>query len=263
LLLCLPVFIFTGILLTNQSNLYMNLFKNLFSGNNSGNTNPPAPAPQFSPGDIFYIQEDKQYYPYKLLVIDEEFECYHLLRYEPVASLPAPGQVNELEVAVYHSPFDKKAFAGAILLTNTPVVADDLIGYHEYLRQTQEPEYYLPIAKAYYLDGYNLTTEKQFNKAIDAYSKAIDLAPYFYQAIDNRAFVKMDTGNWEEAIEDFKLSLAENPNSMLAEFSIGECYFKMGDYPNAKVQFEKAHAIDPTHKTPIHFLEQVNAILNK
>ncbi|MNY05221.1 Tetratricopeptide repeat protein [compost metagenome] len=68
---------------------------------------------------------------------------------------------------------------------------------------------------------------------------------------------------WHEAIADFQLSLVQNPVSLLAEFSIGECYFKLGDFNQAKQQFEKAHAIDPDHPAPNQFLEKVNAVLDK
>jgi tetratricopeptide (TPR) repeat protein len=217
----------------------------------------------FSVGDIFYTRADGKYNLYKLLVDDKEFECYHILTYSPLDTLPTVNDIDTLPIFVYHSPFDKKAFASATLLTNRQLLANDLIGYHEYLRQTQEPNYYIPIANSYYQAGLKLTDEKKHYEAIDSYSKAIDLFPQFFEAIDNRAFCKMDLALWADAIEDFKISLQQNPNSLLAEFSIGECYFNMGDYQNAKRQFEIAHNIDPSHQAPRQFLDKVNAILNK
>lgn len=217
----------------------------------------------FSIGDIFYTKTDGKYNLFKLLVDDKEFECYHILTYSPLDNLPTVDSIDNLQVFVYHSPFDKKAFAGATLLTNKLITANDLIGYHEYLRQTQEPIYYVSIANSYYKAGLKLTDEKKHYEAIDSYTKAIDLFPQFFEAIDNRAFCKMDLGLWSDAIEDFKISLQQNPNSLLAEFSIGECYFKMGDYQNAKQQFEKAYSIDPDHQAPKQFLNKINAILNK
>ncbi len=217
----------------------------------------------FSVGDIFYKKVDGKYNLYKLLFDDKEFECYHILTYSPVDNLPTIATIDNLPVFVYHSPFDKKAFTGATLLTNKQILADNLIGYHEYLRQTQEPNYYISIANGYYKIGLKLTDEKKHYEAIDFYSKAIDLFPQFFEAIDNRAFCKMDLALWANAIEDFKLSLLQNPNSLLAEFSIGECYFNIGDYQNAKRQFEIAHNIDQNHQAPKQFLDKINAILNK
>ncbi|OQP49797.1 hypothetical protein A4H97_28330 [Niastella yeongjuensis] len=217
----------------------------------------------FSEGDIFYTQDHKQYYLYKLLAFDKDFDCYHVLRYEPVNALPNNETLSDLEVQVYHSPIDRNGFKDAKLLTASKIVADDLIGYHEYLRGTQDPEEYIPIATGYYQAGYTLTDEKKYYEAIDAYSKAIDLIPTFYEAIDNMAFCKMDLGLWADAIEDFQESLEVSPNSMLAVFSIGECYFKMGDYRKAKEQFEQAIDIDPTHQLPRDFLNKVNILLGE
>lgn len=238
----------------------MSFFKKLFSDTDSPIENKSA---DFLVGDIFYTQTDDQFNLYKLLAIDTDPTCYHVLSYRPTKSLPAVTEIEKLPVFVYHSPFDKSAFAKATLLINKNVNAADLIGYHEYLRQTQTPNYYISIANNYYKAGFQLTTEKKLHEAIDAYSKAIDLFPQFFEAIDNRAFCKMDLGLFQDAIEDFKLSLQQNPNSLLAEFSLGECYFKLGDFENAKPKFEKAHNIDPNHPAPKQYLEKVNAVLNK
>ena|SRR6478609_4665321 len=110
-------------------------------------------------------------------------------------------------------------------------------------------------AKHFYKEGYRLTDLKHYDEAIENYSKAIDLIPGFYEAIDNRAFCKMDMGRWKEAIDDFRLSLMINPKSFVAEFSIGECYLKSGEYKSAVNQFEKAIEIDPSQQIAHDFLK--------
>ena len=236
----------------------MSIFKKLFS---TKADEQPKRQIDFSEGDIFYTHFDNQYHIYKLLVFEKDFECYHVLSFEPLHNLPGEENIEDLEVAVYHSPIDKNGFTDAKLLKNTKVTSDDLIGYHEYLRQTQEPDYYFPIADEYYQSGLRLTDEKKHYDAIDSYSKAVDLVPTFFEAIDNRAFCKMDLGFWNEAIEDFRGSLEVNPKSLLAEFSIGECYLRLGNYHKAKEQFEKAIAIDPTHQASKDFLKKANELL--
>jgi tetratricopeptide (TPR) repeat protein len=194
--------------------------------------------------------------------LDKGFDCYHVLSYKPLDTLPSGKSVDNLEVSIYHLPIDKNGFVDAKFLIKDKVSSNDLIGYHEYLRQTQEPTYYIPIANEYFQSGLRLTDEKKLYDAIDSYSKAVDLVPNFFEAIDNRAFCKMELGQCAEAIDDFQESLEANPNSLLAEFSIGECCLKMGNYQKAKEQFEKAIAIDPTHPAPKEFLEKINELLS-
>ncbi|RZK24224.1 MAG: tetratricopeptide repeat protein, partial [Flavobacterium sp.] len=197
------------------------------------------------------------------LRIDTDFDSYHILSFTPLEYLPTEKDIDKLSVFIYHSPFAPDAFVNPILITNSQITSNDLIGYHEYLRQTHAQEKYASIANDYYQSGNMLADKTKYVEAIDAYSKAIDLFPQFFEAIDNRAFCKMDLGLWYEAIDDFRASLQQNPNSVLAEFSIGECYFNLGEYPMAKQQFEKASKIDPTHEAPQNFLNKVNEILSK
>ncbi|WBX78173.1 hypothetical protein PG911_07945 [Tenacibaculum ovolyticum] len=230
---------------------------------NKKDKKPTRKEDPFSEGDLFYCKIDNQYYIYKLLINEDDYQCYHVLIYSPLNRVPEISDIEKLSVFAHHSPIDKNGFTNPILLTKTSIKSEDLIGYHEYLRQTQNPEYYISIANSYYKNGYSLTTNGKHIEAIDEYSKAIDLFPQFFEAIDNRAFCKMDLGMFPEAIEDFSLSLKGNTNSLLAEFSIGECHFKMENYAEAKKHFEIAHNIDKNNETPIKFLEKVDKILNE
>ena len=236
----------------------MSFLKNLFSKKVDTSKKPT----EYSEGDIFYTTMNGKFYLYKILVVETAYDGYHVMTFALLDHKPTISDIKNLKVFAYHSPFDKKAFRDGTILTNLKVKPEDLIGYHEYLRQTSSHEYYLPIANNYYQAGLRLTDDKKHEEAIDSYSKAIDLFPQFFEAIDNRAFCKMDLGLWTDAIKDFEISLSINLNSLLAEFSIGECYFKMGEFRKAKQHFQKAHEIDPKHDAPIKFLEKLNDTLN-
>lgn len=71
----------------------------------------------------------------------------------------------------------------------------------------------------------------------------------------------MSLGQWEKAIEGFNHSLQVKPDTLLAVFSIGECYLRLKDYLKAKVYFEKAVQIDPNHPKPKEFLAVVNKVI--
>lgn len=234
----------------------MSIFKKLFSKTNE-------PQDNFSEGDIFYTFFDNHYHFYKLLKEDIDLDIYHVLTYKPIAQLPNKEKINELDILVYHAPIAKTGFEGSKLFLNSVLTDNDFIGYFEYLRQTQNIKELVSIANKYYKEAHRLTDLKQHEKAIENYTKAIELIPNFYEAIDNRAFCNMDLGKWDDAIEDFKLSLSVNPKSLLAEFSIGECFFKMGDYKNSIKQFQKAIDIDPTHQAPRDFLKKAIELDNE
>ena len=226
----------------------MSLFKKIFRKKELEKT--------FEEGDVFYSVFDKKYHLFKLLKFDGENNTYHVLHYEPVDSLPGTNELTALEVEIYHTPIGKDGFDNPVLFSRQRVTADDLIGYHEFLRQTQDMPFVLRTATVYYRAAHQLTDEKKHEFAIEEYSKAIDLVPHFVEAIDNRAFCKMDLGRWTDAIEDFRASLAVRPGSLLAEFSIGECYLRLQDGIRAKEQFEKAIKIDPSHQPSHDFFEK-------
>ncbi len=211
---------------------------------------------EFEEGDVFYSFLDTKYHLYKLLRFDKENSTYHVLCYASLDALPKADVISTLEVQIYHTPIDKNGFENPMPFSKQRVTAGDLVGYHEFLRQTQDLEFVIRTAQEYYQGGCQLTDMKKHELAIDEYSKAIDLVPQFFEAIDNRAFCKMDLGRWTAAIGDFEMSLTVKPNSLLAEFSIGECYLRLQDGQRAKEQFEKALKIDPTHQASYDFLKK-------
>ncbi len=214
-------------------------------------------------GDIFYTEYDGQFHIYKLLRKEEAAETFHVLGYKSLAEEPTLDKLNELEINFFHAPIHQESFSDTTFLINIPVTDEELIGFFEYQKQ-MDAHFDTIIAKAteYYQKGYNLTDEGKLEAAIAAYTKAIELLPTFYEAFDNRAFCKMDLGRWNEAMEDFRLSLQINPDSLLAEFSIGECYFRLGQYVRAKEQFEKCVKLDPSHKVSQDFLLKTIDIIN-
>lgn len=238
----------------------MKFFRRLFSKEDNRENNTADTTISLQEGDIFYIKDKDQYHLYKLLVHDVPLQCYHVLLYYPLDHKPTTTDIASLQVKVYHAPIDDKGFPDIQILAHSHISAEDLEGYHEYLRQTSPPEEWMLTAQEYYFTGIQLSDAHKYPEAIDSYSKAIDLAPGFFEAIDNRAFCKMDMGRWSEAIEDFRLSLAANPDSMMAEFSIGQCYLKTGDLINAGRQFEIAHQLAPGDPAPLEFLRLIDEL---
>ena len=237
----------------------MSFFKKIF-----GSKKKETPIHEkFQEGDIFYTEKEGKYQLFKLLKIDDGVNVFHVKAFEEVSSIPKANEIGNLRVQIHHFPIAQTGFNQPKLITNSAVTEDDLLGYFEYIKQTQNVNEIVKYAKSFYKQAHALTNKKNHIGAIEKYSKAIELLPSFYEAIDNRAFCFMDLGKWNEAIEGFKQSLAVNPNSLLAIFSIGECYLRLKEYPKAKEFFEQAIQIDPNHPKPKEFLEMTNKLMGK
>ena len=116
----------------------------------------------------------------------------------------------------------------------------------------------LKKANEAYKSGYYLTDEKKYEAALEKYSEAVDIFPLFFEALHNRAFVLMDMGRWEEAIDDFKRSLQVNPEGLAATFSIGECEYRLDNLNEARIWFEKALVIAPDNQIAKDWLARVS-----
>ena len=208
----------------------------------------------FEAGAIFYTEKEGKFSLFKLIKHDEEFKTYHVKVYTPVDTLPQKEDWDKLEVIAYHASINQNGFEDPQLLGSSTIEDDDLVGYLEYIKQTGNIDEVIQYASKYYEEAYQLNTQKEQEQVILKYTKVIELIPNFFEAIDNRAFCKMDLGHWDTAIEDFNLSLKINPDSFLTIFSIGECYFEVAEYAKAKECFEQAALIDPNHELPKQFL---------
>lgn len=217
----------------------------------------------FKAGDVFYTEKEGQFSLFKLIKHDIEYKTYHVKVYNSVDTLPTTEKLDQLTVLAYHAPIAENGFESPQLLCSSTLEEEDLTGYLEYIKQTGNIDEVIQYASQYYQKAYQLSSQKEHEQAIEMYSKAIELIPNFFEAIDNRAFCKMDLGRWDAAIEDFDLSLNVNPNSFLALFSIGECYFKAAEYLKAKEYFEQAAVIDPNHQLPKQFLAKTIEELEK
>ena len=237
----------------------MSIFNKLFG---KGNHKGPKHT-NFQEGDVFFTEKDDKFWTYKLLRIDEDTNTFHVKAYQETQEVPSPDSLDTLTVNIHHFPVDINGFEHPVLILNQGITDDDLLGYFEYIKQTQNINEIVKYAKGFYQQAHALSTEQDHTGAIQKYSQAIDLLPNFFEAIDNRAFAYMDLGQWAEAIAGFKQSLEVNPNSLLPIFSIGECHLKLKEYPQAKDYFEQAIKIAPNHPKPKEFLDLTLKLMNE
>jgi len=222
-------------------------------------------------GDVIALKcFDGLYRVYKILQTEAETDTLHCLIYQPSTSPPRLEEVNTLAVAIYHVPIGPAELKTRGQWLGRLTIGDaELIGYHEYLRQTDWRRYasetkldlnaVLNRALEHYQTGCMLADNKRYESAISAFSDALDCFPLLTEALDNRGLTYMDLGRFQEAITDFEESWRQNPESPLALFSLGECYLKLKEYDSAVTIFSQCVARWPEREENHRFLQMARA----
>jgi tetratricopeptide (TPR) repeat protein len=230
---------------------------------------PPSET-SLKAGDVIISQrEDGNWATTKILAVDswqDGSETFHCLCYEPAGSRPTESTIDSLRIRIHHAPMDAADFkANWQVLGSRPINDDELVGFAEYLRHTDFPRYLdltgqdgkqlVENANAYYNAARALGEEGKVAESIQQYSEAIALFPFFFEAIDNRAFAHMDLGDFRTATADFEASLQVNPEGHAAFFSRGECFLKLGEFDKAEEIFLEGADRFPEHRADyLHFL---------
>lgn len=227
------------------------------------------------PGDIIVQKDENGWTAIKILAVDpwpDGTAAAHCLTYKSVLAKPTIHSLGRAEVLVWHAPIDAGSFSrGWERLGNHAPSKEELDGFVEYLKLTDFPRYVaftsqdskeiVRKANEHYQRAYALGNQDKRLEAIAEYSKAVELFPLFYEAIDNRAFTFMELGKIREALSDFEQSLRVNPDGVAAFFSRGECLMKLGDFKAAGAVFREGQSRFPEQRPMFtNFLEQVRLL---
>jgi tetratricopeptide (TPR) repeat protein len=213
-------------------------------------------------GDVIVQRDPKGWATIKIIAVDtwpDGTETAHCIIYEVVSERPELGRMPSLPKKVMHAPIAAASFAtGWQLLGNLPVVKDDQEGFVVYLKHTdfarylsvtgQKVEDVVSEANRHYNQGITYAEAGDHRAAINAYDKAIDVFPLFFEAIDNKAFSYMDLGQYDVAIGIFEASLDLNPDGMAAFFSRGECFLRLGRLDEAAAVFKEGQERFPEER---------------
>ncbi len=96
--------------------------------------------------------------------------------------------------------------------------------------------------------GVMYTNEGEYNKAIVALTKAIELDPNLASAFSNRAWVYIELKQYEQAIADCTKAIEINPSLASAYSHRGWAYIELGQYEQAIADYIKAIELDPSLK---------------
>lgn len=103
-------------------------------------------------------------------------------------------------------------------------------------------------AEEYFRQGYNLYQDDKFHEAINKYTRAIDLNPFYVHAYNNRGLVKYKLGDDTEAIADYSRAIKLDPDDATFYNNRGIVKAHLKDYEGAIADFDKALDIDPEHE---------------
>lgn len=101
------------------------------------------------------------------------------------------------------------------------------------------------IADAYNGIGYALLQQKKYREAIEIFTKAIDVNPYYDYPYNNRGYCKLQLGQIEESYSDIHSSYDMNPENSFSHRNLGVYYLLKDDNQKALHHFSEAQRIDP------------------
>ncbi|TAN60229.1 tetratricopeptide repeat protein [bacterium] len=95
-------------------------------------------------------------------------------------------------------------------------------------------------AEDWFYRGYAFDEAKDYDTAIEAYTKAISLNPDDAHAYNNRGNAYTDKGQYDRAIEDFNKAISLNPDDAEAYYNRGVVYGRKGQYDREIEDYNKA-----------------------
>lgn len=233
------------------------------------------PTLTLQPGDLIVQQSKDGWKAIKVLAIDawpNGDATAHCLIYNSAPGKPTSESLKQAGVRIWHAPIAANRFAhGWERIGTWPPSKGELAGFIEYLKLTDFPRYLdvtgqdskaiVHKANEHYKCAIELGNQGRRVESIAEYSKAIELFPLFFEAIDNRAFTYMELGKNQEALQGFEESLRVNPNGLAAYFSKGECLMKLGRLEEAAKVFGAGVTKFPQKKALFEdFLKRAEAL---
>lgn len=106
--------------------------------------------------------------------------------------------------------------------------------------------------------GYALLQQKKYQEAIDQFTKAIDIDPYWDCPYNNRGYCKLQLGDLDNAFLDLYASFEMNPDNSFSWRNLGAYYLRTNDFEKALHHFEEAEKIDPKTELINFYLGQTH-----
>ena len=101
------------------------------------------------------------------------------------------------------------------------------------------------IAESQIRKGESLLSLKKFDEAQSHFERVIEAYPEFAEAHNKLATVLFLLGDYENSVNECKVTLKMNPHHFGAWHGMGLCLFKLARYPEAIESFKSALEIQP------------------
>ncbi|MGD8267056.1 MAG: tetratricopeptide repeat protein [Desulfobacterales bacterium] len=102
-------------------------------------------------------------------------------------------------------------------------------------------------AENWFEQGLAELKQGHYQRAVDAFSIAIETVPHDFEALNNRGFARIYTGDYDGAIADCTKAIRFNPGSAKAYNNRGFAYIFKESYEAAIADFDRALAINPRY----------------
>lgn len=118
-------------------------------------------------------------------------------------------------------------------------------------------------AESFKQKGNECYTQKDYWKAIDWYTKAIDASPDVAAYYGNRAAALIAVNKFKDALEDSLTSIRLDPGFTKGLMRVGKCYLQFGDYDSSEKYYKLALAKEPNNEQIKSELNMVAALRSK
>eukprot|EP01088_Endostelium_zonatum_P020916 TRINITY_DN7943_c0_g1_i1.p1 TRINITY_DN7943_c0_g1~~TRINITY_DN7943_c0_g1_i1.p1 ORF type:complete len:209 (-),score=53.19 TRINITY_DN7943_c0_g1_i1:131-757(-) len=116
-------------------------------------------------------------------------------------------------------------------------------------------------AESYKEQGNKEYSAKNWDGAVEYYTKAIDLQPDNATYYGNRAASQIMLGLYNKALKDSLTALEKDPNFTKAHLRAAKCYFTLGDFPNAKKHYSQVLVSEPSNTEAKTNVSNITTIL--
>jgi len=152
--------------------------------------------------------------------------------------------LNEIENSIKLSDNDSDELLNSFVLKGA--VLDALKEYNQAIEAYKKAIEINPKKNEFYYNiGIAYGNKGEYDQAIEAYKKAIEINPKMDEAYNNMGNAYYNKGEYDQAIEAYKKAIEINPKKDEAYYNLGIAYGNKGEYDQEIEAYKKAIEINP------------------